>query len=200
MEKEYVVLKGQVFEVAILSHLGSTNYGWCIASLPKEVVFMASENIFVGGDRNTTLQKFLFGVVAAEEKDVEIVFNMNCWSDLSKVADNYTAKVKIVSSDSAEFVSYSEKQTNVNIPYGFVSPEYSTLKYGYPCGVQDANLKYGYPCDAMKDARPYGYPCGVQDTAFKYGYPCGLQDASMKYGYPCETTKDARPYGYPYWQ
>lgn len=174
MEKEYVVLKGQVFEVAILSHLGSTNYGWCIASLPKEVVFMASENIFVEGDRNTTLQKFLFGVVAAEEKEVEIVFNMNCWSNLSKVADNYTAKVKIVSSDSAEFVSYSEKQTNVNIPYGFVSPEYSTLKYGYPYGVQD--------------------------TLFKYGYPCGLQDASMKYGYPCETTKDARPYGYPYWQ
>ena len=199
MNREYVALEGKIFKVELLSHLGSTNYGWCISALPKEVIFMAAENIPVGGRDTTLLQRFYFGVVASGELNVDINFTMNCWSDLNKVAESFTAKVRIVPSNSSDFVSYSENETNAAIPYGFVLTADSTMKYGYPCGAEDANLKYGYPCGLQDANLKYGYPCGVQDANLKYGYPCGVQDANLKYGYPCfEATKDARPYGYPY--
>ena len=200
MNREYVALEGKVFTVELLLHIGSSNYGWCISALPKEVILMGTENIHVPGQYNATvLQRFYFGAVTSQEINVEIDFTLNCWSDLTKVAEKFTAIVKIVPSNSSDFVSYSENETKAAIPYGFVMTADNTVKYGYPCGVQDANLKYGYPCGVQDANLKYGYPCGVQDANLKYGYPCGVQDANLKYGYPCfEATKDARPYGYPY--
>ena len=215
MEKEYVVLEGKVFVVELLSYLGSANYGWCISKLPEQLIVMGTENIHVGGRGSaTTLQRFYFGAVSAEPADADISFTMNCWSKLSDVAENFTAKVRIVASNSEEFVSYSENMENIAIPYGYTYANnsmqnscqdyglpYDRLdvaeKYGYPCGVQDANLKYGYPC-GMQDANlKYGYPCGVQDANLKYGYPCGMQDANLKYGYPCGMQDTNLKYGYP---
>lgn len=160
MEREFVALEGKVFKVELLSNLGSSNYGWCISALPKEVIFMGGENIPVGGRGNTTLlQRFYFGVVSSEETNVDIMFTMNSWSDVTKVVESFTAKVSIVPSNSSDFVSYSENETNAAIPYGFVFTKDSTQLYGYPCGVQDASLKYGYPCmEYTKDSRPYGCP------------------------------------------
>ncbi len=92
MEKEYVVLEGKIFTVELLSNLGSANYGWCISKLPEQLIVMGTENIPVGGRCNTTLlQRFYFGAVSAEQAETEISFTMNCWSDLSEVADTFTA-------------------------------------------------------------------------------------------------------------
>ena len=215
MNKEYVVLEGKVFAVELLSKFGSTNYGWCISSLPEGIIMMGTENIHIGEGRSITrLQRFYFGVVSSKEIQVDINFTMNCWSDLTKVAEEFTAKVRIVPSNSSDFVSYSENTANTAIPYGLVytsdniqdanvkygyvcGMQDANLKYGYPCGVQDANLKYGYPC-SMQDANlKYGYPCSMQDANLKYGYPCGVQDANLKYGYPCGVQDANLKYGYP---
>ena len=214
MNKEFVALEGKVFTVELQSQKGSTNYGWCVASLPKEIILMDTENVFVGGRAGgTMLQRFYFGAVSSEEINVTIDFVMTCWSDLTKVSEHFTAEVTIIPKNSSDFVSYSENETNTTVAYGFIyKNEFEiqdseqgvndiNLKYGYPCGVQDANLKYGYPCSVQDANLKYGYPCGVQDANLKYGYPCSVQDANLKYGYPCmETTKDARPYGLPYWE
>lgn len=189
MKSNFVALQGKKFIVELQSRLGSTNYGWCVTSIPKEIILMNMETIPVGGGTASVIQKFCFGVVSSENINVEIDFALTCWSDLTEVSDYFKASVRIVPSNSEEFVSYKQEEANAVIPYGFVYSENEAMKYGYPCGVQEANLKYGYPCmEASKDARPYGYVCGVQDSNLKYGYPC------------MEASKDARPYGYPYWE
>ncbi|MCI8407756.1 MAG: hypothetical protein HFJ09_00565 [Lachnospiraceae bacterium] len=217
MDKEYVVLEGKIFTVELLSNFGSTNYGWCISSLPEGIIMMGAENIHIGGSRSVTkLQRFYFGVVSSKELQVDINFTMNNWSDLTKVAEYFTAKVRIVPSNSSDFVSYSENVANTAIPYGLVYANENVantaipyglvytsdnmqdinVKYGYPCGMQDANLKYGYPCGVQEANLKYGYPCGVQDANLKYGYPCGVQDANLKYGYPCSMQDTNVKYGY----
>lgn len=201
MDKEYVVLEGKIFTVELLSNFGSTNYGWCISSLPEGIIMMGAENIHIGGSRSVTkLQRFYFGVVSSKELQVDINFTMNNWSDLTKVAEYFTAKVRIVPSNSSDFVSYSENVANTAIPYGLVytsdNMQDINVKYGYPCGMQDANLKYGYPCGVQDANFKYGYPCGVQEANFKYGYPCGVQDANLKYGYPCSMQDTNVKYGY----
>lgn len=223
MEQEFVVLQGKAFTVALQSMLGSTNYGWCVSSMPEGIVLLGTENessLRMG----PVIQKFYFQATSGEQPNVEIKFILACLSDLTKVENEYTLKVRIVQSDSEEFVTFSENAANAAMPYGFVyggeavmkygypceaqavNAKYgypsdeleATVKYGYPCGVQEANLKYGYPCGVQEANLKYGYPCGVQEmTNLKYGYPCGAQDASLKYGYPCGVQDANLKYGYP---
>ena len=202
MDKEYVVLERKVFTVELLSNLGSTNYGWCISSLPEGIIVMGAENIHIGEGRSITrLQRFYFGVVSSKEILVDIKFTMNNCSDLTQVAEEFTAKVRIVPCNSSDFVSYSENIANTAIPYGLVylsdGMQDANLKYGYPCNMQDINLKYGYPCGVQDANLKYGYPCSMQDTNLKYGYPCGVQDANSKYGYSCSMQDTNLKYGYP---
>ncbi|MCM1047770.1 MAG: hypothetical protein NC433_05020 [Clostridiales bacterium] len=216
MQKEYLVLEGKVFVVELLSNLGSSNYGWCISKLPPQIIVMGAENVRVGGRyTSTSLQRFYLGALSTDEKEADILFTLNKWSDVNEAGkDSFTAKVKIVKSDSEEFASYSENEANIAMPYGLVrsgidvqnscqdyglpcSVNDAALKYGYPCGVNDAALKYGYPCGVNDAALKYGYPCGVNDAAFKYGYPCSVNDAAFKYGYPCSVNDAAFKYGYP---
>ena len=197
MEQEFVVLQSRTFTVALQSMLGSTNYGWCVSSMPQGIVLLGTENessLRMG----PVIQKFYFQAVSGEQPDVEIKFILASLTDLTKVENEYILKVRIVPCDSEEFVNFSENAANAAMPYGFVYGGEAVMKYGFPSGAQDTNLKYGYPCGVQDTNLKYGYPCGVQDANLKYGYPCGVQDANLKYGYPCmEWTKDARPYGFP---
>ncbi len=222
MEQEFVVLQGKAFTVALQSMLGSTNYGWCVSSMPEGIVLLGTENessLRMG----PVIQKFYFQATSGEQPNVEIKFILACLSDLTKVENEYTLKVRIVQSDSEEFVTFSENAANAAMPYGFVyggeavmkygypceaqavNAKYgypadeleTTVKYGYPCGVQEANLMYGYSCGVKEANLKYGYPCGVQETNLKYGYPCGVQEANLKYGYPCGVQDANLKYGYP---
>lgn len=211
MEQEFAVLQGKTFTVELQSMFGSTNYGWCVSSMPEGVILVGAENQPAVYGRAPVIQRFYFGAVSGDDPNLEIKFVLTCLTDLTKVENEYTAKVRIIPGDSEEFVSFSENAAKAAIPYGFVyggdsvvkygypfGAEDTNLKYGYPCGVQDANLKYGYPCSMENAGVVYGYRCSAEDVNLKYGYSCGVQDANLKYGYPCmELTKDARPYGYP---
>lgn len=98
--------------------------------------------------------------------------------------------------DAEPFIRNSNARPDARMAYGY--PQDTLMKYGYPCGVQDAGMKYGYPCSTQDTMMKYGYPCGVQDTMMKYGYPCGVQDAGMKYGYFCKQDEPfIVKYGYP---
>ncbi len=217
MNNNYMVLEGKSFTVDLMSNVGSTNYGWCLTSMPKEIILIGTdtipvEPIMAGGK---SIQRFYFGAKSSENTQVTLQFELLSMSELSKVGDTYTLEVQIVPCNSDDYVKYSENAEQAAIPYGYVydNNPIPAEKYGYPCGTQDAmaaaSLKYGYPCgtqDAMAASLKYGYPCGTQDAmaaSLKYGYPCGTQDAmaaSLKYGYPCGT-QDAMAaslkYGYP---
>lgn len=204
MNNNYTVLEGKSFTVDLMSNVGSTNYGWCLTSMPKEIILLGTDTIpvepIMAGGRS--IQRFYFGAKSSEKTQVTLQFELLSMSELSKVGDTYTLEVQIVPCNSDDYVKYSENAEQAAIPYGYVydNNPIPAEKYGYPCGAQDAmaaSLKYGYPCgaqDAMTASLKYGYPCGAQDAmtaSVKYGYPCSLQTASdvyplyVKYGYPC---------------
>jgi hypothetical protein len=220
MNKEITVLQGEIFYVDLTSMVGSTNYGWGVGLLPKELVLLGMENIPTGRRVATVTQRFYFAVVSAENTNVEVGFCLVDLSDVSKKADEANVSVRIVTSDSSEFLSlngdnacgtqgftvtkdddgtYGAQEVGVaNVKYGYpCGVQEANLKYGYPCGVQEANLKYGYPCGVQEANLKYGYPCGVQEANLKYGYPCGVQEANLKYGYPCGVQEANFKYGYP---
>lgn len=203
MNNNYTVLEGKSFTVDLMSNVGSTNYGWCLTSMPKEIILFGTdtipvEPIMAGGK---SIQRFYFGAKSSENTQVTLQFELLCMSELSKAEGTYTLEVQIVPCNSDDYVKYSENAEQAAIPYGYVydNNPIQAEKYGYPCGAQDAmtaSLKYGYPCatqtalDAFPLSVKYGYPCtvayGVPNPTLDYGYPV------VAYGYPCRVA-----YGYP---
>ena len=222
MSRKLVVLQGKVFFVELLSMPGSTNYSWCVKSMPKEIVCTGMENIPMRQGIGPVMQRFYFAAVSAENLEVEIEFLLANLSNIAEVSKEFKASLSIIPSNSDEFVSYSENEADQKAVCGIFYTGDNTFQYGYSCEMQnvvkndfrpandsaqipygyvcdrnDANLKYGYPCGYNDANLKYGYPCGYNDANLKYGYPCGYNDANLKYGYPCmEYTKDSRPYGY----
>ncbi len=258
MANEMVVLQGKKFTVELQSMLGSSGFGWSLTGLSKGIALLDTTMSPSTYARMVApvIQKFEFVAIAAPEDKAEIEFTMISFATMEVSKQKHTVMVKVIPSDSEEFVKLSENcepmfrdVCNSMPPYGFPSPKevqdsvvnamygYNcgtfnplvlygfpanqdvTLKYGYPCGVQDAvNVKYGYPCanNQQDPVVKYGYPCGVQDAVnvkygypcannqqdpvVKYGYPCGVQDAvNVKYGYPCANNQQdpVVKYGYP---
>lgn len=211
MNKEMVVLQGKTFTIELQSMLGSTPYGWCLSELPQGIILIGEDRVPTAPGIAPVMQKFYFGASSVEEENVEIVFSLvNCFDPTDKKSE-CKASIRIISSDSEEFVAYSD---NANALYGFCDTANAAIPYGYASnqGVDNAQLPYGmvYTQDA---SMKYGYPCGMRDAAMKYGYPCGVQDASMKYGYipqlmygitptlmygvPCSMSNVVHKYGYP---
>ena len=241
MANEMVVLQGKKFTVELQSMLGSSGFGWSLTGLSKGIALLDTTMSPSTYARMVApvIQKFEFVAIAAPEDKAEIEFTMISFATMEVSKQKHTVMVKVIPSDSEEFVKLSENcepmfrdVCNSMPPYGFPSPKevqdsvvnamygYNcgtfnplvlygfpanqdvTLKYGYPCGVQDAvNVKYGYPCanNQQDPVVKYGYPCGVQDAVnVKYGYPCGDQDVLLKYGYPCGAQDAVNvKYGYP---
>lgn len=214
MAKEMVVLQGKSFSVELQSMLGSTNYGWTLTGLSEGIALLGTEISRVNPRIGPVIQRFLFGAISATKDKVELDFTMVNLSDFTATDKKYSVLVKVIPSDSEEFVKLSEKNEpfadvfNSMPPYGFPSPKevqdsIVNVKYGYPCGVQDSivNLKYGYPCgvqDSIVNVK-YGYPCNNQDPVVKYGFPCGDVPITVKYGYPCGVQDSIInvKYGYP---
>lgn len=211
-EKTIIAYQGKTFSVTLQSMLGSTNYGWCLSTMPEGVVLAGLENVPTTQGIGPVNQIFYFGVVdVPEDPNVVLDFKLLCLSDFSKQGDEVQVNVQLVpynkeNMDSNSFIQYSENSAvyNAQIPYGFVLNN-TALKYGYPCGDNTAAVKYGYPCDDNITVK-YGYPCGDtpalkygypcdDNPVLKYGYPCGVE-AALKYGYPCSNDPSVK-YGYP---
>ncbi len=186
MNNNYTVLEGKSFTVDLMSNVASTNYGWCLTSMPKEIILIGTDTIPVepmmaGGK---SIQRFYFGAKSSENTQVTLQFELLNMGELSKAKDTYTLEVQIVPCNSDDYVKYSENAEQAAIPYGYVyNNPIPAEKYGYPCAAQTAldafplSVKYGYPC-----AVAYGVPNPTLD----YGYPV------VAYGYPCRVA-----YGYP---
>ena len=228
MANEMVVLQGKRFTVELQSMLGSSGFGWSLTGLSKGIALLNTTTTPSTFARMVApvIQKFEFVAVAAPEDKAEIEFTMISFATMEVSKQKHTVLVKVIPSDSEEFVKLSENSEpmfrdvcNSMPPYGFPSPKevqdsVVNAMYGYNCGPfnplvlygfpganQDVTLKYGYPC-GLQDAVnvKYGYPCANQDVVVKYGYPCGLQDAvNVKYGYPCANQQEPPvvKYGYP---
>ena len=176
MKNSYTVLEGKFFSVDLISNMCSTDYGWCLTEMPKEIILLGTEivpidSVMVGG---RTVQRFHFGVRSSKNVQVTLQFELTCMSELSKATDVYTLDVQIIPCNSEDYVKYSENEEQAAIPYGYVNDSNANpfVKYGYPC-----NVAYGYP-----GGIDYGYPCATQGTMppfVKYGYPC-----TVAYGYP----------------
>lgn len=173
MEQNYEVTEGKTFTVKLPPVSATFSSRWCLKRLPQEFAFIEeSTEQAASQEESLVSQVYTFGATVSENTEDYLEFVMTCPPNFDKVEDIFTARVKILPGDANGFMSYSEN---------------AAMKYGYPCGVQEANLKYGYPC-------------GVQEANLKYGYPCGVQDAAEKCGSPDvqeEKMKDIRPYGFP---
>lgn len=198
MNNNYTVLEGKSFTVDLMSNVGSTNYGWCLTSMPKEIILFGTdtipvEPIMAGGK---SIQRFYFGAKSSENTQVTLQFELLNMRKLNKAEDTYTLEVQIVPCNSDDYVKYSENAEQAAIPYGYVYDNNpiqamaAPLKYGYPCAPQTAPdvyplyVKYGYPCTVA-----YGVPNPTLDNGCPmpdYGYPM------VAYGYPCRVA-----YGYP---
>lgn len=214
MAKEMVVLQGKTFSIDLQSMLGSTNYGWALTCLPQGIALLRTELSWVNPRIGPTIQRFWFGAVSVTKDKEEIEFTMLKLSDMTPTDKKLSVLVKVIPSDSEEFVKLNEKGEsmfadvfNAIPPYGFPSPKevqdsIVNVKYGYPCGDNPYIIKYGYPCGVQDTVNvKYGYPCGdnpINPVIGKYGYPCGTQDAvNVKYGYPCGDNSIIVKYGYP---
>ena len=198
MNNNYTVLEGKSFTVDLMSNVGSTNYSWCLTSMPKEIILLGTDTIPVepvmaGGK---SIQRFYFGAKSSENTQVTLQFELLNISKLNKAEDTYTLEVQIVPCNSDDYVKYSENAEQAAIPYGYVYDNNpiqamaAPLKYGYPCAplptpdVYPLYVKYGYPCTVA-----YGVPNTTIDNGCPmpdYGYPM------VAYGYPCRVA-----YGYP---
>ena len=216
MANEMVVLQGNTFTVELQSRLGSTCFGWALTGLPKGIALLSVTDYNPSPRLALHNHKFEFGAISATDDNAEIEFTMIDYAGLKPTETKHTVIIKVIPSDSEEFVKYSENSDqalrdvcNSAMPYGLVmsSPE-AALKYGFPCRTTpEANVMYGYTCGLQNAIMPYGYPppYTLQESAVKYGYPCGVQDASqeanLKYGYPCgvqDASQEANlKYGYP---
>lgn len=181
--------QGKSFSVTLQSMIGSTNYGWCLMSLPSCVVLAGQSNEPVAPGIAPVNQKFYFLVSGAPSKGdkVELNFGLFCLSNAkSGPEESVTVTVEIVLLDEKEaaessFVKYSEN-TAFYVPDQLQQNLQANLMYGYPCyGNECASFKYGYPCSDNECASlKYGYPsCDTECTNLKYGYPL-----VVKYGYP----------------
>ena len=225
MANEMVVLQGKKFTVELQSMLGSSGFGWSLTGLSKGIALLDTTMSPSTYARMVApvIQKFEFVAIAAPEDKAEIEFTMISFATMEVSKQKHTVMVKVIPSDSEEFVKLSENcepmfrdVCNSMPPYGFPSPKevqdsVVNAMYGYNCGTfnplvlygfpanQDVTLKYGYPCGVQDAVNvKYGYPCGDQDVLVKYGYPCGAQDAvNVKYGYPCVDRNLTLKYGYP---
>lgn len=189
MNQNIVVLQGKRFVVELPSMYGSTEYGWCLSSMPKELILLGTEHINASSEPviGPVKQIFYFGAVSAAEK-VGLEFVLTSAMRLSDVRDSYSAEVHIIPDQAKEFVPYSE---NANVKYGYACGAEEVSKASMPYGMiynENANLKYGYPCgveEASKAMIPYGVVYNSENANLKYGYPCGVKDATLMYGYPC---------------
>ena len=218
-EKSIIAYQGKIFTVTLQSMLGSTNYGWCLASLPEGILLVDKLDTPTRPGIAPVNQTFYFGVASiGEEKDVILSFKEICLSDFSKIGKLLNVDVKLLPdnnepNDSSSFVKYSENAAiyNSQMPYGFVlnsaadsdvcTSAYPYVKYGYPCSDNSSSvLKYGYPCsDNSIGILKYGYPCSDNSSSnLKYGYPCSDNSIGiLKYGYPCSDDNTVLKYGFP---
>jgi hypothetical protein len=178
------VNRGEMFSVTLQSMIGSTNYGWCMTSMPKGVYLFAQCNEPTSGGIGPVNQVFHFLAITPANGKMEIEFKLLCLSDPDKVEKELSIGVIITEMDRAgglgDFVRYSENSA----VYEGCSKKWSpsmVLAYAAPyaqgygaCSNDDCcTVKYGYP-----PMEKYGYP----PVEFKYGYP-----PIVKYGYPnCE--------------
>lgn len=198
MENSIKAYQGRSFSVTLQSMIGSTNYGWCLTSLPSCFVLKGQVNQPTVKGIGPVNQVFYFMTVGVPESGNTAtlsfgMFNLSHVSYPFKAEKTVDIQVDIIPCDADEsiasdspFVKYSENSAFYSdssqemlaaLKYG-----YPVLKYGYPMGDDCcASLKYGYPISAHK----YGYP-----VVFKYGYPMGddcCDDnccTSVKYGFP----------------
>ncbi len=217
MSNKLVVLQGKSFYVELQSMLGSTNYGWCLKSMPEELLLTGTQNTHTRPGISPMMQRFYFSAVSAETTNVEVTFVLACLSNVSDVTDEFKAEIQIVPSNSDEFVSYSENGPAPQVIYGITymgdqetvcGDNAAALKYGYPCGNDTPFIRrhscgpentpfiHANSCNT-NTAFKYGYPCGVNDANLKYGYSCGANDARLAYGYPCGVNDANLKYGYP---
>ena len=196
MSQSIVVSQGATFVVELQSMLGSSNYGWCLSSLPKGVVLLGIDTVpsprFIG----PVNQKFYFGACSCDQT-LTLEFVVTASHYLQDIKDTYTVDVQIVPADKQQFVPYSEN-TIANVKYGYACADQDQMpigKYGYPYEDQMPVVKYGYPCADQMPVVKYGYPCADQMPVVKYGYPCADQTPVMKYGYPDQPP--VMKYGYP---
>ena len=178
MSQSIVVSQGATFVVELQSMLGSSNYGWCLSSLPKGVILIGAEAVKLPSPHpiGPVNQKFYFGAYSCDQT-LTLEFVMTAPSRLEDIKDTYTVDVQIVPADKQQFVPYSENAA-------------ANVKYGYACADQEQMpvVKYGYPC-ADPNQMPvvkYGYPCADsnQVPVMKYGYPCGYHDAAGQVDQP----------------
>lgn len=215
MGESITAYQGKSFSVTLQSHLGSTNYGWCLISMPAEVILVGQSNDPVNGFSLVNQVFYFIAVGESKKQSVELDFGLCCLTQSSPFT--YEERVKVAvniipanDTNGRKFVKYSENAASYSPTHNL--DLMAVLKYGYPCGQNDmAALKYGYP-PVLK----YGYPCGQDDCAtvkygyppvLKYGYPCGQDDCAtvkygyppvLKYGYPCgQDDMAALKYGYP---
>ncbi|WP_321480247.1 hypothetical protein [uncultured Bacteroides sp.] len=222
MKESITAYQGKSFHVTLQSYLGSTNYGWCLLSLPKGIILagQANEPVSDNGRMSVmTNQMFFFIPTESSQKQVEIDFGL-CRlnqeaSELNpfKYEEKVTVMVSVVPANTVEgskFVKYTDNAATYSPATGH--DLMAALKYGYPCDLEaNVGLKYGYPCaqtnylygypcsqDSLGANLKYGYPCS--QSVYLYGYPCNQDNlgANVKYGYPCgQTDTPVLKYGYP---
>lgn len=221
MEESITAYQGKCFCVNLESHLGSTNYGWCLLSMPAGVILAGQANEPIDG-MSLVNQKFFFIPTETPDKQpMEIEFGLCCLTQVSsklnpfKYEEKVIVHVNIVPSNELEgrqFVRYTENEAHYSSNN---SDLLSALKYGYPPLLKYGYppvLKYGYPCQenecvgekyGFPPVLKYGYPSCCEDecVAHKYGYPPVVKygyPPVLKYGYPCQENECAGDkYGYP---
>lgn len=183
--------EGQFFFVKLQTQVASTDEGWALTVLPKEVGLVSIDYEGGGMPGSPITQVFTFLAIESVKSGgntVEIGFDRFCFYEAHKgstgkvVFDVEIVPCNVGVGSLKGFVKYN---SNIAEFKDLVSENSTSLKYGYPCYT---GLKYGYPCEVGGSTWvKYGYPCGVADGAIlKYGYPCEADGSTVvKYGYPC---------------
>ncbi|MCH5256468.1 MAG: hypothetical protein J1D87_04205, partial [Lachnospiraceae bacterium] len=191
MSNKYTALEGKIFVVDLPITLGSSNYGWCLKTMPKEIILIATEHISLSHRPSIGTQRFYFGVISSEETKVTLEFALTCISDIKQVSEIYKVDIDIISANSDEYKTFSENETPPAVYYGFV--------YNADCLNNNAPIavEYGYPYDVAHTttANIYAYPFSHNNAAHTaianiYAYPFSHNNAAH--------TATANIYAYPF--
>ena len=156
MNDSIQALQGKIFQVKLKSSMSSTDYGWCLASMPEEVA-LASIEYEAGKPGSEVTQVFNFIALKQieDKKTAQIVFKLLRLFEPKKETKE---KIDIDVSDKT-FKRSKKKKDEITIDVSIIPDKLESLARLDSLNEKYINIKLGFnPIDISKEAAKYGFP------------------------------------------
>lgn len=185
---------GHSFDVMLESMVFSTNYGWCLKSMPDGVELISTNSMPIRPGIAPVRQIFTFAALKPIKK-AELAFDLLCLHDLTRtVADTVVFDLYVHAENENDaltkeigkkaFFKGAGSMSHTKVPVA-VAKELAGrihLLYGYPNPAEDSiKVIHSATNCLLKYGTPFGLSAEKDECNLKYGFPIPPIE---KYGFP----------------